>query len=56
MSLIGTIAQNPYLSVPHKYKTVGPGIPACICGQVFEWRYEFNEHKNYYESQGAPNA
>lgn len=30
----------------HKLQTVGPGIPACSCGEVFEWKYEHEDHVN----------
>lgn len=29
----------------HEYKTVGPGIPACTCGEVFDWRHQFDDHQ-----------
>ncbi|RKS19675.1 hypothetical protein DFO58_2177 [Arthrobacter sp. AG1021] len=43
----GTV--NPKAQMEHKYKTIGPGIPACTCGSTFEWRYEFDDHQRYYE-------
>lgn len=30
--------------VTHSPKRVGPGIPACTCGEVFEWDYERSDH------------
>lgn len=39
---------NPKASMEHKYKTIGPGIPACTCGSTFEWRYEFEDHQSFY--------
>lgn len=33
------------MKVEHELTTVGPGIPACTCGEVFEWKYEHDSHK-----------
>lgn len=32
------------MSDDHKFTRRGPGIPACTCGEVFEWKYEFEDH------------
>lgn len=42
-------AVNPKAKMEHNYKTIGPGIPACSCGTDFEYRYEFDDHKRFYE-------
>lgn len=30
----------------HELTSVGPGIPACTCGEVFEWKHEHERHKD----------
>ncbi len=37
----------------HKLRTVGPGIPACSCGEVFEWKYEHEDHVNRIQRSGV---
>lgn len=30
----------------HSPKRVGPGVPACACGEFFEWDHERADHIN----------